>query len=379
MRQLWLTIPPFLSDTFGFQTVLDGTKGMGILDDCSEYKGRSGRLDAGRGERQKHMVSTGIRLKDTVGGTGKKIKEAADFCVSERKPDFIALATGPVSAMMGTDLEAAAEVIAGEHQLPVAWVELTGHKYYDIGISRTLEALAKLLVIPGEVIPGTCGLLGGNRIDCGENTEDIWRWAEEEGCRVISKWGDEETTENLKRVSRAEINVVTAAAGISLAKYLKKTYGTPYITGVPYGETWSRLLGEAMRTGRQPEMTECREGDPEILIIGEQLTANAVRETLIRDFYKDKIQTATFFQLEREAAYPWDRRLLGEGDLRQLMNEGNYKIIIGAAEFKRLWDGRGRFIVLPHGAVSMNSQTRFPDLTGCRLNHWLKAQGIMEG
>ena len=41
MKNLYKYLPPFLSDTFGFQEIIDVTDGMGILDDCVPYKGKS--------------------------------------------------------------------------------------------------------------------------------------------------------------------------------------------------------------------------------------------------------------------------------------------------------------------------------------------------
>lgn len=379
MRQLWLQIPPFLADTFGFEEVVNKTAGLGILDDCSDYKGRAGRLHSERRNGQKHMISTGIRMEDTVSGTGKKIKNMAEVGIEERNPDFIMLATGPVSAMIGTDLENLAKEISERHHLPVTGVELTGHKYYDVGIGRTLEKLADMVTTPMEKVSGTCNLLGGNEIDCGENVEHIYEWVNQHGYKVISQWGGQEATGNLRRAASAEINIVTAVCGIPVARYLKKKYGTPFVTGVPYGKTWSNVIFDAMCHKKQPEALDFKADSAKILIIGEQLAANAIRETLIRDFHRRNIQVATFFQLDKEFSYANDKKVKGEDDLKKLLNQGKDTLIIGAPEFKRLWEGNGQFIELSHGAVTMNSHMKFPQLVGEDLNQWLKDQGVLEG
>ena len=62
-----------------------------------------------------------------------------------------------------------------------------------------------------------------------------------------------------------------------------------------------------------------------------------------------------------------------------MLNQGKDTLIIGAPEFKRLWEGNGQFIELSHGAVTMNSHMKFPQLVGEDLNQWLKDQGVLEG
>ena len=148
MKELWMRIPPFLSDTFGFQEIMDVTDCLGILDDCSPNKGIASRLGDRQYDLSGNMVATEIRMEDVVGGTGGKIEAKARQMLADNKPGCIMVGTGPASAMIGTDIESASAHIEMESGIPTSCVELTGHQFYDVGIGRTLEAMARLLVKP---------------------------------------------------------------------------------------------------------------------------------------------------------------------------------------------------------------------------------------
>ena len=68
---------------------------------------------------------------------------------------------------------------------------------------------------------------------------------------------------------------------------MEERLGIPYIVGAPFGEVQSGVLLQALREQKQLSVST-EEGSPEVLVIGEQLTANAIRETLRqRGFAKD--------------------------------------------------------------------------------------------
>lgn len=161
MKNLYQYLAPFLADTFGFQEVIDVTDGMGILEDCSPYKGMVSRADPEAEYGGSRLVSANLRMEDVVGGTKGKLLEAFRANAGRYDPAFVLLGSAPVALMIGTDLEDAATSITAESGIPAAAVELGGHKYYDSGVSAVLLALARLLVRPSEEkIPNGINLLG---------------------------------------------------------------------------------------------------------------------------------------------------------------------------------------------------------------------------
>ena len=373
MNNLYKYLTPFLADTFGFQEVIDVTDGMGILDDCSGYKGRVSRTDTAEPYAGSRMVTSWIRMEDVIGGTKNKILETFRNSYQEFDPAFVLIGTAPVASMIGTDLEDVADSIARESGIPAASVELNGHKYYDQGISETLLALAKLLVQPAqEKIPGGINLIGGNAIDwTTRNVRGVRTWAEANGFQVVSQWGARETSDNLRQAAKAEINLVTAASGLATAKWMEQEFDIPYVAAAPFGRSWADRTAAAVKNGTQPEPPQSEEPSS-VLIIGEQLTSNAIRATLALDYDIRGVDVATFFTFNKALANPNDKRLKSEDALKKLMQSGNYDLIIADPDLRVLAPEDRRWIDLPHGAVCFEcAGDAVPPLTGENLNRWL--------
>lgn len=372
MNNLYKYLTPFLADTFGFQEVLDVTDGMGILDDCSPYKGQVSRTDTAEPYGGLRMVSSWIRMEDVISGTKAKLLETFRNSCKDFDPAFVLIGTGPVASMIGTDLEDVADSITRESGIPAAAVELNGHKYYDQGISETLLALAKLLVQPAEEkIPGGINLIGGNAIDwTARNVRDVRTWAEENGFHVVSQWGGRETADNLRQAAKAEINLVTAASGLAVAKWMEQEFDIPYVAAAPFGRSLADRVASAVKSGTQPELPQSEE-PASVLIVGEQLTSNAIRATLALDYDIRGVDVATFFTFNKALAQPNDKRVKGEDAMKKLMG-GGYDLIIADPDLRVLAPENCHWIDLPHGAICFeNTGDPVPLLTGENLNRWL--------
>lgn len=378
MKNLFKDLPPFLADTFGFQEVIDVTDGMGILDDCSGYKGKVSRTDVDEPYPGSRMVCSGIRMEDVIGGTKDKLLETfrRDLRRFDPRPSFVLLTNSPVASMIGTDLEDVAETVTAESGIPAASLDLTGHKYYDFGISETLLTLAKLLVEPSEEkIPHGINLLGGNAVDWSAQTlRDIRTWVTKRGFTVISQWGGRERAENLKQAAKAQLNLVTAVSGLATAKWMEREFGIPYIAAVPFGTDWCARLRCAMAFPDQEEvLTLPEDNNPaHILILGEQITANAIRNTLQHAYKLGGTHVATFFTFEKSLSRPGDRRLKSEEELKNLLHSGTYDLVMGDKDLSVLAPEGIHWIDLPHGAIRCNSECEgFPSLIYSDLNFWL--------
>ena len=373
MNNLYKYLTPFLADTFGFQEVVDVTDGMGILDDCSPYKGQVSRTDTAEPYSGLRMVSSWIRMEDVIGGTKNKLLETFRKSYRDFDPAFVLIGTAPVASMIGTDLEDVADSITRESGIPAAAVELNGHKYYDQGISAALLALAKLLVQPTEEkIPGGINLIGGNAIDwTARNVRDVRTWAEENGFHVVSQWGGRETADNLRQAAKAEINLVTAASGLAVAKWMEQEFDIPYVAAAPFGRSWTDRVASAVKSGTQPELPQSEE-PASVLIVGEQLTSSAIRATLALDYGIGGADAATFFTFNKKLAAPNDKRIKSEDALQKLMQSGGYDLIIADPDLRVLAPENCHWIDLPHGAVCFeNTGDPVPLLTGENLNRWL--------
>ena len=376
MKNLYKYLPPFLADTFGFQEMVDVTDGMGILDDCAPYKGKVSRTDINEPYRGSRMVASQIRMEDVIGGTKAKLTDTFRKHYKDFDPAFVLVSNAPVSSMIGTDLEDVTDTITAESGIPAACIDLTGHKYYDHGLSKTMLTLAKLLVEPAEEkIPHSVNLLGGNAIDWSAQTlREIRSWIAKRGFHIVSQWGGTERAANLKQAAKAELNLVLTVSGLATAKWMETKFGIPYIAAAPFGTDWCARLRCAMCYPEQKEVLTLPEdtATPHILIVGEQLTSNAIRNTLQHAYKMGGTHVATFFTFEKSLSRPGDKRLKSEDDLKQLLHSGTYDLVIGDQELSVLAPEGVRWIDLPHGAVRFDSEGEgFPSLIYSNLNFWL--------
>ncbi len=411
MKRLWKIIPPCLSDVLGFEAVVNETNGLGIVDDSSRYKplkmdGRrelrrpNGEIHKRPDERGEHgrpgehgkygghsghggpggpggrmagvrVVNSDIRNADIIHGTQEKVLDAFERSAPQYEPDFILLSYAPSSSMIGSDLDAATELIGERSGLPSVCVNLHGDKDYLYGISCTLEAMGKLLLKKQEIVPNTVNLLGCNTLDwTGETlsaTEEALAGA---GYTVLSRWGAKGTTENLKRASAASVNLVVNVAGFRLARYMEAEFGIPYIVGAPFGaEQCADLLDQLSGDTKPEELSACEM--PEVLVIGEQLTAGAIRRALRRRGFKN-IQVLSFYEMEKSWMWPGDQKLSGEDDLAAKINQPSVRLVIGNPDYKAVSPKDVTWIGLPNGGnhSPVNPVTNF-NMAGDNLDKWL--------
>lgn len=397
MKRLWKTIPPCLSDVLGFEAVINQTDGLGIIDDSSRYKplrlgenrefgrphdgghpgkhggypGRHGGF-GGRGRGDVRVVNSDIRDADIIHGTQEKVLQAFRNR-GESRPGFVLLSYAPSSSMIGSDLDTAAEMIGQESGLPAACVNLHGDKDYLYGISITLEAMGKLLLEKQPAIPGTVNLLGCNAVDWHKDTlAGVEEMLNRDGFTVLSRWGCKETTENLKKASAASVNWVVNVSGIRLARYMEAQFGIPYIVGAPFGREQSKAL---LRSLRNPQAQGCAERSgseaPEVLVISEQLTANAVRQALLQRGFRN-IRVLSFYDMEKTCMMDGDGKVISEEDLADRIRQASVQLVLADPDYKMAAGREVSWIALPNLANQspVNGVANF-NMAGDALDEWL--------
>lgn len=299
--------------------------------------------------------------------------EAFQSARSRFDPNFVLLSAGPCGAMIGTDLKEIAETITNEYHIPAAAVDLTGQKAYDVGISKTTEAMARLLAKPGEVRPGTLNILGATALDwSAEDLSEAKNWAAQQGWQVLTQPGTSVTAAQLADMGKAQLNWVTTVSGLAAARCLQNTFGTPFVVGTPFGVKQCGKLADCMHSPCLPDPTEPFEVDA--LIIGEQFAANALRDALEAKGFAKGADVATFYQLDKKYARRSDRKIKGEADARELINSGKYRLIIADPILRPLLKTDCEWIDLPHRAMNSYSECTPPPLFGSKLDNWLDSR-----
>jgi len=416
-----------IDDSSTYKPLMFGRGGHGRPGMEGHHGHGGGRGGFGRLMPGMRVINSDIRNEDIITGTEKKVMQAFDKGVKQLSPNFALLAYGPSASMIGSDLEYAAEKITEgsafvqrssmdepaslrtergsvsvQSGLPAAAVKIDGEKDYLYGISCTLEAMGRLLLTPRETIPGSLNILGANTIDWAkESFADLEALLKQEGFQILSRWGWKETTENLKLASAAALNLVVNESGLRLARYMEREYGIPYLAGAPFGADFTEILkirlkeaGPVTDTKRpgEKQRKECRlsesaaspnedqrkesEADTEILIVGEQFTANAIRRELLRRG-KTKIRVLSFYDMDRAYMETGDQKLIGEDDFTRQANAESVRIICADGDLRPLVKKEVRWVQLPNtGSMFPAEPMEAFNMTGGALDAWLDREGL---
>lgn len=384
MKRLWTKIPPCMSDILGLQALMNNTDGVAIVDDASSYKplrytqGGVGRPENRRGPGGKHngyfgtqrVVSSEIREANVVTGTAEQVWSAVENGIEVFHPDFMLLATAPCAAMIGSDLAETADRVQAEHCIPAAAVNLDGQKDYLYGTGMALEAMGKLLPEKQDTRPGTVNLLGCNTVDWSEEmVRETESWLATNGWHVLSRWGSRETTANLKNAAAASVNLVVNLSGLRLARYMEAEFGIPYIVGAPFGGARCvQLLGE-LKGGHSAPRPEQPEGEPEALVIGEQLAADAIRLALEERGFAH-VRVCSFFEMDKGLMRPGDKKLVSEDDLAVELSGEKLRIVFGDADYRM--GSQVKWVPMPNQFNLAPSRLLTPfSMTDGALDRWL--------
>lgn len=400
MKNLWTVLPPLMSDNFGFIEVLKGSDGCGIIDDSGGYRlgggrgshgggrerreGREGkrreegpRREKPEGKKKRGMetrtVVSGADDQDVAAGTREKLMQAFREARSLYNPSFALFSAGPCGAMIGTDLGEIAEAAGLESGLPTAAVELTGQKAYDVGVSKTTEVLAKLLAKDAEPAAGAVNILGANGLDwAAGDIGGVRSWITGLGYQVLAQPGGTVTAAELETLGRARLNLAVSVSGLAAARYLQSRFETPYLAAAPFGADRCKELQLALEGRGLPQLPEAAQA--EALIIGEQLTANAVRAALEQTGVVQAADVATFYLLDKACARAGDLRLRGEDAAREVLNRPQYRYVIADPLLRPLLQRDCRWIDLPHKALNLYGEAAQVSLLGQNLDNWLDGQ-----
>ncbi len=416
-----------IDDSSTYKPLKFGRSGHGRPGMEDHHGHGGGRGGFGRLMPGMRVLNSDIRNEDIITGTEKKVMQAFNKGMEQLSPNFVLLAYGPSASMIGSDLEYAAEKItedsafvqrtsmdepdsfrtervgtSAQSGLPAAAVKIDGEKDYLYGISCTLEAMGRLFLKSRPTIPGSLNILGANTIDWAkESFADLETLLDQEGFLILSRWGWKETTENLKLASAAALNLVVNESGLRLARYMESEYGIPYLAGAPFGadfaETLKIRLKEAVpmtdterlgeKQGKDARLSESAGNlnedprkenetdiEPEILIVGEQFTANAIRRELLRRG-KTKIRVLSFYDMDRSYMETGDQKLTGEDDFVRQANAASVRIICADGDLRPLVKKEVRWVQLPNtGSMFPAESMEAFNMTAGALDAWLNQE-----
>lgn len=345
MAVISIYLVPFSPDYSGVSSVLFDLKTVTAMHDASGCTGNYTGYDEPRWYGSNSGIfCSGLREIDAVLGDDEKLVKKMMHAADDLKPELLALVGSPVPMVIGADLVGVAADLEARTGIPSLGFDTTGTAYYDKGVAMATNALLKKFTPKQEMISGTVNIIGANPMDFsdGVNIEDLKVLVEQAGYHVTASLSMGYNMETLKKSASAQVNLVVSRAGLSIAEYMKRTYGIPYLCGMPVGKKAVKEYLAALKQvaeSRESQIlnaSSCDLEDAEILIVGEQVSANAIRQALEKEYGERNIAVGCIFGKERKLSLQQDVNLPNERAIKEEMNKPQYKMIIADPFMRQL-------------------------------------------
>ena len=341
MRGLRKYLTPFAPDQSGAVSVLYELGGIIVICDAGGCTGNVCGFDEPRWfERKSAVFSAGLRDMDAILGRDDRLVAKLVDVAEKVEAGFAAVIGTPVPAVIGTDYQALKRMCEKKTDLPVLAVNTDGMELYDGGERKAYLELFK--VFAREKLPvetGRVGILGMTPQDVSDlkAADKLREKFKSQGHQAVC-YGMGDGLDEVKKASSVEKNIVVSPAALECARYLEKTFGTPYEVGYPLVE---ELVPDMEYAGKK------------ILIVQQQVMAGSIREELQKRGADGEITVASWFFMEKDLREEGDVPLKDEEDYMDLVEKGRYDVIFADPCMKRMAKTfSGVFVDAVHFAVS---------------------------
>ena len=333
MRGLRKYLTPFATDQSGAVSVLYELGGIIVICDAGGCTGNVCGFDEPRWfERKSAVFSAGLRDMDAILGRDDRLVAKLVDAAEKVEAGF--------AAVIGTDYQALERMCEKKTDLPVLAVNTDGMELYDGGERKAYLELFK--VFAREKLPvetGRVGILGMTPQDVSDlkAADKLREKFKSQGHQAVC-YGMGDGLDEVKKASSVEKNIVVSPAALECARYLEKTFGTPYEVGYPLVE---ELVPDMEYAGKK------------ILIVQQQVMAGSIRAELRKRGGDGKITVASWFSMEKDLLEEGDVSLKDEEDYMELVEKGRYDVIFADPCMRRMTkDFSGVFVDAVHFAVS---------------------------
>ena len=341
MRGLRKYLTPFAPDQSGAVSVLFELGGIVVICDAGGCTGNVCGFDEPRWFEQKSAIfSAGLRDMDAILGRDDRLVAKLADAAEKVDAAFTAVIGTPVPAVIATDYLALRRMTEKKMNLPVLTVDTDGMELYDKGEEKAFLELFKTFAVEKyPVDEHKIGVLGMTPQDvsdlaAADKIRDLFqrKYGQKAVCYCM---GD--GLEEVKKASLVSKNIVVSPAALATAKYLEKTFRTPYEIYYPLVED---LLPEMDYTGKR------------ILVVHQQVIADSIRKVLL-ERGAEIVQTASWFMMKKELQADEDVILRDEDAYIELVQNGEFDIIFADECMDRMTPKfDGTFVNTRHFAVS---------------------------
>ena len=341
MRGLRKYLTPFAPDQSGAVSVLFELGGIVVICDAGGCTGNVCGFDEPRWFEQKSAIfSAGLRDMDAILGRDDRLVAKLADAAEKVDAAFTAVIGTPVPAVIATDYLALRRMTEKKMNLPVLTVDTDGMELYDKGEEKAFLELFKTFAVEKyPVDEHKIGVLGMTPQDvsdlaAADKIRDLFqrKYGQKAVCYCM---GD--GLEEVKKASSVSKNIVVSPAALATAKYLEKTFRTPYEIYYPLVKD---LIPEMDYTGKR------------ILVVHQQVIADSIRKVLL-ERGAEIVQTASWFMMKKELQADEDVILRDEDAYIELVQNGEFDIIFADECMDRMTPKfDGTFVNTRHFAVS---------------------------
>ena len=341
MRGLRKYLTPFAPDQSGAVSVLFELGGIVVICDAGGCTGNVCGFDEPRWFEQKSAIfSAGLRDMDAILGRDDRLVAKLADAAQKVDATFAAVIGTPVPAVIATDYLALKRMTEKKINLPIMTIDTDGMELYDKGEEKAFLELFKTFATEKyPVDEHKVGILGMtpqdvSDLDAADKIRGVFKQKYDQQA-VCYCMGDD--LEAVKKASSVSKNIVVSAAAIEVARYLEKTFGTPYEIAYPLVE---ELLPDIDYTNKK------------VLVVQQQVIADSIRREL-KKRGAESVQVAGWFMMKKELLEDGDISLRDEEDYIELVREGEFDIIFADGCMERMVpEFKGLFVNTRHFAVS---------------------------
>ncbi len=368
IKQTQAFIPTYAADVSGVCSALFELGGMCVMHDASGCNSTYNTHDEPRWYDHDSLVfiSALSELEAVMGDDGKLIRDIIS-AARELSPRFIAIAGTPIPMMSGCDLPSVASVIEARTGIPCFGFSTNGMHSYITGAGAALAAYAERFVGEHPRRAQGVNILGVTPLDFSVNgtVGSIKKVLCDNGFEVISSWAMDSDPDELERASAASVNLVVSSAGLECARVLHRRYGTPYVTGVPYGPfagnvcaALKKAAGDGVPSSAFADLTP--PPDAGTVVIGESVMARSYAAARHIACGED-VRVVCPLEMSDGLLSPADISASEEDDIRAAIAGAN--VVVADPLYRPIVPADADFVPLPHEAFSGRIFRRsIPDL-----------------
>lgn len=333
MRRAYRILPCYSGDVSGAAAALFELGGMTVMHDPSGCNSTYNTHDETRWYDQDSLVFiTGLTDQDAILGDDERLIHDIEKAVEELHPNFVAMVNSPIPYLNGTDFEAISSIIEQDTGVSAFYVPTNGCHDYVHGAGQAFCRLAEHLVDREDTPDGTgkVNILGVTPLDfpADGETDSLKEKVKEGGFIIQSCWAMGDTLENMIHAGKADVNLVVSAAGMVTAKFLRETFGTPYVAALPlpgYEEKVYSALKLAVETGENqfPYQDRPQGGDEIVVYVGDPVYQGTLAAL---ESERRTVTTRVICPLEEdpELLAPGDLETRGEEDVEKALEGVQY-------------------------------------------------------